>query len=104
MTRKPKNEARIIKAIYAKQAEAGNAEPWEYGNPFVMQGLIESGQAWLMEGSCGRAANDYLTEGVCFLPREAHRDYWGNQVPGRDMLKPGTKGTLQNAMRYWKVK
>ena len=28
-----------------------------------------------------------------FLGREAQRDYWGNVIPGRDDVKPGSKGS-----------
>jgi hypothetical protein len=83
------------------QREAGKGEAWEYGLPAVMQGLIDSGEAWKLEGSCGRTAMQYLEAGVCFLPTERHRDYWGSTVPSRDDLKPGTKGTLENAARHY---
>lgn len=66
-----------------------------------MQDLINSGDAWKMEGSYGRAAMANLESGACMLPTESHRDYWGNVVPSRDMLKDGTKGTLGNSINFW---
>lgn len=66
-----------------------------------MQDLINSGEAWKMEGSYGRAAMANLESGACMLPTESHRDYWGNTVPSRDMLQDGTKGTLQNSINFW---
>lgn len=66
-----------------------------------MQDLINSGDAWKMEGSYGRAAMANLESGACMLPTESHRDYWGNTVPSRDMLQDGTKGTLQNSINFW---
>ena len=66
-----------------------------------MQDLINSGDAWKMEGSYGRAAMANLDSGACMLPTESHWDYWGNLVPSRDMLQDGTKGTLQNSINFW---
>ena len=72
------------------------------GIPFsAMQEMIDSGQCWRLEGAAGRAAMDLLEAGVCFLPEQAHRDYYGNKVPGRHMLKPGTKGTLERSIEFW---
>lgn len=82
-------------------ADGGPGDPWEYGHPATMQAMIDSGQAWRMEGSCGRQAMHYLEAGVCFLPETAHRDAYGNVVPPRTVLKAGTKGTLENAVAYW---
>ena len=59
----------------------------------AMQRAINSGMAWKMQGSYGRAAMDALESGACMLGREAQRDYWGNVIPGRDDVKPGTKGS-----------
>lgn len=66
-----------------------------------MQEMIDSGTAWQLEGSIGREAMRMLEAGACMLPKVSHRDYWGNTVPARQMLKAGTKGTFQNAVRYW---
>ena len=66
-----------------------------------MQDLINSGDAWKMEGSYGRAAMANLESGACMLPTESHRDYWGNTVPSRDMLQDGTKGTLGKSINFW---
>lgn len=67
-----------------------------------MQSMIESGLVWHMEGSMGRAAMRALESGECFLGSEAKKDYWGNTVPSRDQVQPGTKGSLQNSVNYWK--
>ena len=72
----------------------------EYGYS-DMQEMINSGIAWRMEGSIGRQAMSLLECGACMLPKEIHRDYYGNQVPSRDMLKDGTKGTFGNCKRFW---
>lgn len=80
------------KQIREAQAEAGLAET---------QRLIDSGAIWGFEGSMGRAAMAGLEEGVFFLPAKMTRDFYGNKIPNRNELEPGTKGTLENASRYW---
>jgi hypothetical protein len=62
---------------------------------------ITSGQCWHMEGAQGRFASECLTNGVCVLPTVQIKDYYGNTVPSRNDLKPGTKGTLGNACNFW---
>jgi hypothetical protein len=59
------------------------------------QALIDSGDAWTLEGHVGRTAMGLIEAGVCTLGPTAHRDYWGNVVPGRDEVEPGTKGSAE---------
>ena len=66
-----------------------------------LQELINSGNAWKMEGYVGREAMSALEAGACMLPKKDNYDYYGNTVPSRDKLKPGTKGTYQNSKAYW---
>jgi len=66
-----------------------------------MQSMIDSGMAWRMEGAIGRQAMSTLECGACMLPKHAHYGPYGNRVPSRDELKKGTKGTFQNAVRFW---
>ena len=66
-----------------------------------IQQSINTGMAWKMEGSFGRSAMDMLRSGACMLPKVSHRDYYGNIVPSRDVLKPGTMGTYKNSVAYW---
>ena len=70
-------------------------------NVFQIQQQINSGLCWKMEGSVGRFAMDCLEAGVCMLPLEPHYDYYGNRIPSRNDLKSGSKGTFQNAVRFW---
>lgn len=65
-----------------------------------MQKLIDNGMAWKLEGHVGRQASAALESGACMLPKERHKDYYGNIVPSRDDLKEG-KGTLQNCQEFW---
>lgn len=58
-----------------------------------MQQLVNSGEAWKLEGSYGRSAMSAMEAGLLMLGRDGHRDYWGNYVPARSQVKPGTKGS-----------
>lgn len=66
-----------------------------------MQDMINSGQAWKMEGSYGREAMRLLESGACMLPKVKRLDYYGNLVPSRDVLQEGTKGTFKNSQTFW---
>jgi len=68
---------------------------------YWMQEMVTNGAAWFMEGSIGRVAMAGLTTGEFFLPEVGCRDFYGNYVPSRDELEPGSKGTLDNAYQYW---
>lgn len=64
-----------------------------------LQDLINSGTAWKLEGSVGRAAMEAIEAGECVLGEEGHKDYWGNYVPSRYEVQPGTKGSVEYAAR-----
>lgn len=66
-----------------------------------MQLLINSGEVWKFEGSFGRRAMELLESGACMLPKSRKSDYYGNVIPSRDDLKPGSKGTYQNSRDFW---
>jgi hypothetical protein len=66
-----------------------------------LQNSINNGSIWKMEGSAGRHAMSMLGIGAVMLPKREHRDYYGNRVPPRDVLKSGTKGTYQNCANFW---
>jgi len=65
------------------------------------QKQIDNGQVWKFEGSVGRNAMDLLEAGACMLPKKFTFDYYGNQLPSRDVLKAGTKGTFRNSQNFW---
>lgn len=64
-----------------------------------LQALIDNGAAWRLEGSIGRAAMEAIEAGECVLGPEGHYDYWGNYVPSRHEVVPGTKGSVEYAER-----
>ena len=66
-----------------------------------IQAMINSGDCWNLEGSVGRHAMNLLEIGVCMLPKKSRNDYYGNRIPSRDDLKPGTKGTYLNSKEFW---
>lgn len=60
----------------------------------ALQKLINAG-AWSFEGSMGRAMMRAIEAGQCALGPEPARDYWGNRIPSRFEVKPGTKGSVE---------
>jgi hypothetical protein len=64
---------------------------------FDLQALINNGMAWRLEGSVGRAAHEAIENGDCILGETGHRDYWGNYIPSRYEVVPGTKGSVEYA-------
>src|SRR5687767_5290803 len=63
------------------------------------QSLINTGDAWRMDGHTGRTAMSLIEDGYCTLGEVGHRDYYGNYVPARNEVKEGTKGSLTYARR-----
>lgn len=80
-------------AVHAAIMAGPNAE---------LQGWIDSGTAWKLEGHVGRTAMDALRDGACVLPEEPQRDYWGNQVPSYKMVsdRVGSPGSVANAEEF----
>jgi hypothetical protein len=60
-----------------------------------MQDLIDSGDAWRLEGSIGRQCMAAIEAGECTLGESSHRDYYGNRVPSKHEVEPGTKGSQE---------
>lgn len=59
----------------------------------LFQHLVDTGAAWQLEGAVGRAAMDLLEAGAIMLGPEAHFDHYGNRVPARHEVVPGTVGS-----------
>lgn len=59
----------------------------------AIQRQINAGQ-WGLQGSHGRAMMQAIEDGCCLLGKVRAKDYWGNVVPSRDDVKPGTMGSV----------
>jgi hypothetical protein len=73
----------------------------EYAAAF--QEMIDNGSVWRMEGAMGRTAMSLIESGDCILGETGHRDYWGNYVPSRTEVEPGTKGSVEYAERMMEM-
>lgn len=78
-----------MKALYEVETREEEIE--------ALQELINSGDAWHLEGSVGCAAVDCINSGECILGEEGHKDFWGNYIPSRYEVKAGTKGSVEYA-------
>ena len=63
----------------------------------TVQGMVNNGTAWRMEGSFGRSVMAALEAGKLILGTESTSDYWGNRIPSRYEVQPGTKGSFDLA-------
>lgn len=61
----------------------------------MFQKLINSGQVWHLQGSYGRTAMELIEKGYCTLGKKGTRDAYGNYVPSRTEVQPGTKGSVE---------
>lgn len=52
-----------------------------------------NGGMWGLQGSYGRTMMDAISSGHCMLGTKSARDYYGNGIPSREDVKPGTKGS-----------
>lgn len=75
---------------HVMRMESGEASDDE--GRHAMQQMVNSGDAWKMQGSYGRAAMDMIRSGQIALGHQGHRDYYGNYVPSRHEVQEGTKG------------
>jgi hypothetical protein len=57
-----------------------------------IQRAINSGM-WGLQGSYGRTMMDAIKSGRCMLGTKSARDYYGNNIPSRNDVQPGTKGS-----------
>ena len=59
------------------------------------QHLIDTGGAWHLEGHIGHTAMGLIEAGLCTLGSVAHEDYWGNRVPSKHEVMPGSMGSQE---------
>jgi len=73
-----------------ENAEAGTPAYYE-----ALQRAINGGEAWKFQGSYGRAMMAAIEEGRCLLGAQPAEDAWGNRIPSRSEVEPGTKGSRE---------
>ena len=59
----------------------------------MFQEMINDGSVWSLQGSYGRTAMNLIDSGKCMLGEHGCRDYYGNYIPSRTEVKPGTEGS-----------
>ena len=67
-----------------------------------LQGWVDSGTAWRLEGHVGRVAMDALRSGALVLGPKPTTDYWGSRIPSYIEVKDavGSPGSVANAENY----
>lgn len=60
----------------------------------ALQALVNAG-TWGLQGAYGRAMMDAIESGYVALGKEPARDYWGNRIPSRSEVEPGTMGSVE---------
>jgi hypothetical protein len=63
----------------------------------ALQELIDTGLAWTLAGRVGREAADAIEDGRCVLGPLPTHDFWGNRIPSRYEVSPGTVGSITYA-------
>jgi hypothetical protein len=62
---------------------------------------------WSLPGRNGRAMMEAIEAGQCMCAERPCRDFYGNVIPSRSMVKEGTKGSRQyvvdNCGEEWAV-
>lgn len=72
----------IDQIIQYEQGELDDSETIE-----LFQSLINSGQAWRLQGHYGRTAMALIEAGHCTLGDKGHTDAYGNYVPSKHEVK-----------------
>lgn len=75
--------------IYAIESDDETTELEYYS---AIQRAINGGM-WGLQGSYGRTMMAAISSGHCMLGTKSARDYYGNGIPSREDVKPGTKGS-----------
>lgn len=73
--------------------ENDNGDEEDYA--IATQNAINGGVAWKFQGSVGRSLMDSINAGAAMLGKNPASDYWGNYIPSRTDVKPGTKGSYE---------
>jgi hypothetical protein len=71
-----------------------NGEQDEKNEVAMFQRMINDGSVWHFQGAYGRWAMELLRAGKCELGEKRFFDAYGNVVPSRFDVLPGTTGAL----------
>lgn len=71
----------------------GNVEVDDDTYYSTVQRAINEGSAWRLQGSYGRSMMLAIEAGRCMLGQNACDDAYGNHIPSRHEVQPGTKGS-----------
>jgi hypothetical protein len=66
----------------------------------MFQRMINDGSVWHMQGSYGRRAMDLLRSGLCELGEKSFTDAYGNKVPSKHEVMPGTTGAPLETRKF----
>ncbi len=58
------------------------------------QKIINDGSVWSLQGTYGRHAMAAMEQGLCILGNQGFKDSYGNNVPSRNEVKDGAKGSI----------
>ncbi len=61
----------------------------------TIQRAINEGSAWRFQGSYGRAMMSSIESGRCMLGLASFEDAYGNLIPSRSDIQPGSKGSRE---------
>jgi hypothetical protein len=61
----------------------------------LFQEMINDGSVWRLQGSYIRTAFDLVDSGRCMLGEVGHDDYFGDYVPSRYEVRPGSPGSAE---------
>ena len=73
----------------------GNVEVDDDTYYSTLQRAINEGTAWRFQGSYGRSMMLAIEAGRCLLGPNPSEDAYGNQIPSRHEVQPGTKGSRE---------
>lgn len=77
----------------AQTLEQGDTSPEK--TALLLQKAINDGSGWRLQGAYGRAMMQALEDGICMLGKSMTYDALGQEIPSRDQVKEGTKGSRQ---------
>jgi hypothetical protein len=66
----------------------------------MFQSMINDGSVWHLQSSYGRIAMELLKDGKCMLGEVSYCDPYGNKIPSRYEVQPGSFGSEEYQKKY----